>query len=60
MENDAHVNAEKLPYKNEVFDTVFHLGVFNLFSNKKPALEEMIRVAKSGTHIVIADETQKA
>jgi ubiquinone/menaquinone biosynthesis C-methylase UbiE len=39
---------------------VFHLGAINLFQNKKQAIDEMIRVAKPGTKIVIADETEKA
>jgi len=53
-------NAEKLPFKNHSFDVVFHLGSINLFSNKKQAIDEMIRVARPGTKIIIADETQKA
>jgi ubiquinone/menaquinone biosynthesis C-methylase UbiE len=39
---------------------VFHLGAINLFPDKGRAIEEMIRVAKPGTRIVIADETDKA
>jgi len=53
-------DAEELPFRNEKFDIVFHLGAINLFSNKKKAIDEMIRVAKPGTKIVIADETEKA
>jgi ubiquinone/menaquinone biosynthesis C-methylase UbiE len=53
-------DAEELPFKDEVFDSVFHLGAINLFSDKKRAIYEMIRVAKPGTKIVIADETDKA
>jgi ubiquinone/menaquinone biosynthesis C-methylase UbiE/uncharacterized protein YbaR (Trm112 family) len=53
-------DAVELPFRNEKFDVVFHLGAFNLFSNKTRALEEMIRVAKAGASIVIADETEKA
>jgi ubiquinone/menaquinone biosynthesis C-methylase UbiE len=53
-------DAEELPFKDEKFDVVFHLGAINLFSNKKKAIDEMIRVAKPGTKIVIADETEKA
>ncbi len=53
-------DAEELPFFNEKFDVVFHLGAINLFSNKKKAIDEMIRVAKPGTKIVIADETEKA
>ncbi|MFQ6052422.1 MAG: methyltransferase domain-containing protein [Candidatus Hydrothermarchaeota archaeon] len=52
-------DAERLPYKDETFDVVFHLGAINLFFNKKQAIEEMIRVARPGTKIVIADESEK-
>lgn len=53
-------NAQCLPFRDRVFDVVFHLGAVNLFDDKKKAIEEMIRVSKPGTHIVIADETEKA
>lgn len=53
-------NAEQLPFKDNSFDVVFHLGAINLFQNKKQAIDEMIRVAKAGTRIIIADETEKA
>jgi ubiquinone/menaquinone biosynthesis C-methylase UbiE/uncharacterized protein YbaR (Trm112 family) len=53
-------DAVQLPFRNEMFDVVFHLGAFNLFSNKRKAIEEMIRVARPGARIVIADETEKA
>ena len=53
-------NAQALPFRDGVFDAVFHLGAINLFQDKKKAIEEMIRVSKPGTHIVIADETEKA
>ena len=56
----CRANAEALPFKNEAFDVVFHLGAINLFENKKQAIEEMIRVAKPGSKIVIADESEKA
>lgn len=54
--SDAHF----LPFKDDSFDVVFHLGSINLFPDKKKAIDEMIRVAKPGTKIVIADESQKA
>ena len=61
IEAELHLaDAEQLPYKDNVFDVVFHLGAFNLFRKKKQALDEMIRVAKPGTKILIADETEKA
>jgi ubiquinone/menaquinone biosynthesis C-methylase UbiE len=53
-------NAEELPFKDNSFDVVFHLGAINLFRDKKQAIDEMIRVARPGTKIVIADESEKA
>jgi ubiquinone/menaquinone biosynthesis C-methylase UbiE len=51
--------AEALPFKAESFDTVFHIGGINFFSDKKKAVLEMIRVARSGSKIVIADESER-
>ncbi len=51
-------NAEELPFKGNSFDSVFHVGGINFFDNKQKAIEEMIRVAKSGTRIVICDENE--
>lgn len=56
----CRADAEHLPFKDSAFDVVFHLGAINLFDDKKQAIDEMIRVAKPGTRIVIADETEKA
>lgn len=53
----VHANAEDLPFVDHSFDTVFHVGGINFFSDKKRALEEMVRVAAPGTKIMIADET---
>jgi uncharacterized protein YbaR (Trm112 family) len=52
-------NGEQLPFRDESFDGVFHVGGINFFNNKKAAIEEMIRVAKPGVRILIADETEK-
>ena len=52
-------NAETLPYQDESFDSVFHIGGINFFTDKKKAIEEMIRVAKPGAKILIADETER-
>lgn len=52
-------NGEQLPFKKDVFDGVFHVGGINFFNNKKAAIDEMIRVAKPGARILIADETEK-
>jgi len=51
--------AEALPIANNSFDVVFHVGGINFFSDKRRAINEMIRVAKPGTKLLIADETQK-
>lgn len=51
--------AESLPFKDEVFDVVYHVGGINYFNDKGKAISEMIRIAKSGTKIVIVDETEK-
>jgi ubiquinone/menaquinone biosynthesis C-methylase UbiE len=49
--------AEDLPFRDNVFDIVFHVGGINFFNDKKKAIQEMIRVAKPKTKILIADET---
>ena len=51
--------AEALPFKAGSFDSVFHIGGINFFSGKKQAIDEMIRVARPGAKIVIADETER-
>lgn len=56
----VRANAQDLPFPDKVFDVVFHLGAINLFDDKRKAIDEMIRVARPGSHIVIADETEKA
>lgn len=52
-------NGEKLPFQNDVFAGVLHVGGINFFNDKKAAISEMIRVAKPGARILIADETEK-
>ncbi|MEC0172499.1 class I SAM-dependent methyltransferase [Paenibacillus graminis] len=51
--------AEHLPFQDNVFDCVYHVGGINYFSDPGQAVLEMIRVAKSGTRLMIADETEK-
>jgi ubiquinone/menaquinone biosynthesis C-methylase UbiE len=53
----VQANAEKLPFADGLFDTVFHLGGINLFDHPAEAVREMVRVAKPGALILIADET---
>jgi ubiquinone/menaquinone biosynthesis C-methylase UbiE len=52
-------NAECLPYQDNSFDVVFHVGGINFFNGKEQAIREMIRVARPGAQILIADETEK-
>ena len=52
--------AEALPFRDESFDTVFHIGGVNFFSDKKRAIDEMIRVARPGSKIIISDESERA
>jgi ubiquinone/menaquinone biosynthesis C-methylase UbiE len=49
--------AEDLPFRDNSFDIVFHVGGINFFSDKQKAIDEMIRVAKENTKLLIADET---
>jgi len=51
-------NGEQLPFTDNSFDSVFHIGGINFFSNKKQAIYEMIRVSKPGTKIIICDENE--
>ena len=50
--------AEDLPFADNRFDIVFHVGGINFFSDKARAIAEMLRVAKPGSRLMIADETQ--
>ena len=49
--------AEDLPFQDNSFDIVFHVGGINFFNDKQKAISEMIRVAKENTILLIADET---
>ncbi|MFZ0393925.1 MAG: class I SAM-dependent methyltransferase [Terracidiphilus sp.] len=60
MQADLFVgNAEALPFADESFDVVFHVGGINFFSDRAAAIREMIRVAKPGSLLLIADETEE-
>ena len=52
-------NAESLPFADCSFNVVFHVGGINFFSDRAKAIREMIRVAKPGSKILIADETEE-
>lgn len=55
-----HGAAEQLPFADNSFDVVYHVGGINFFNDRRKALEEMIRVAKPGTRIIVSDETERA
>ena len=48
--------GSRLPFADGAFDAVLHFGGINQFDEKQRAIEEMVRVAKAGARIVIADE----
>lgn len=48
--------AEYLPFKDNVFNCVFNVGGFRLLNDKPRAIREMVRVAKPGAKILIADQ----
>ncbi len=51
-------NGEQLPFKAGSFDSVFHIGGINFFTDRQKAINEMIRVSKPGTFILICDENE--
>jgi ubiquinone/menaquinone biosynthesis C-methylase UbiE len=52
-------NAESLPFADSSFDVVFHVGGINFFNDRAKAIREMIRVARPGSLLLIADETEE-
>lgn len=54
-----HASGEELPFEDETFDVVYHVGGINFFNDKQKAINEMIRVAKKCTKIIVVDETEK-
>lgn len=53
-------NAEALPFRDETFDAVVHVGGINFFDDKARAVAEMARVARPGARVVIVDEKERA
>src|ERR1017187_2542021 len=54
----VQANAERLPLAGGSFDVVWHVGGINFFDQPAVAVKEMVRVAKPGALILIADETK--
>ncbi len=49
-------DAHALPFGDDQFDRVFHVGAIGNYGDPAKALAEMARVAKPGTPIVVVDE----
>ena len=52
----VRANASHLPFPDNIFDAVFHVGGINTFEDKELAIREMVRVAKTGARIIVIDE----
>lgn len=52
----ALADAHNLPFASNTFDRVFHVGGINIYRDASQGLEEMARVAKPETPIVVVDE----
>jgi len=48
-----------LPFRDNSFDMVFHVGGINFFSDRRKALAEMFRVARAGSKLIVSDETEE-
>lgn len=53
----VEANASGLPFASSCFDAILHFGGINHFSEKKIAINEILRVAKEGGRIVISDKS---
>jgi ubiquinone/menaquinone biosynthesis C-methylase UbiE len=52
----ALADAHALPFADQTFERVFHVGGIGAFRDPRAALAEMARVARAGTPIVVVDE----
>jgi ubiquinone/menaquinone biosynthesis C-methylase UbiE len=50
-------NGSYLPFADNTFDSLFHFGGINTFSERKLAFLEMTRVVRPGGRVVIGDES---
>lgn len=51
--------AERLPFRDAVFDAVLDFGAVNFINDRAAAICEMIRVAKPGARFAIADAREE-
>lgn len=54
-----HGIAEDLPFRDGVFEVVYHIGGVNFFQDPRKAIQEMMRVTKRGGLVLYGDETEK-
>lgn len=54
-----HGEAERLPFRGNSFDCVYRIGGLSEFDDPARAVREMVRVAKSGTKILLAGELDR-
>ena len=54
-----YVNAEKLPFKDNSFDTIISVTAIHNFINSKKAVEEMKRVSKNKIGITVLKKSKK-
>lgn len=52
-------NAERLPFREGIFDRILNAGAINFYTDPKAAMDEMVRVAAPGAKVVIADESER-
>ncbi len=50
-------NASTLPFPDNYFDSAYHFGGINLFTDRKKAISEMARVVRPGGKVVFGDES---
>jgi ubiquinone/menaquinone biosynthesis C-methylase UbiE len=50
-------NAVRLPYGDGSFDALLQFGGINFFSDRRTAIDEMVRVVRPGGRVLIVDET---
>lgn len=55
----SQANAGYLPYRDNTFDCIYHIGDINFFNDRCRAIREMIRVAKPGARITVIGTTAK-
>lgn len=56
----VEATASQLPLRSDLFDAVLHFGGLNSFADRNGAIQEMMRVAKPQSTLVISDKSLPA